>query len=202
MQCAGTNTLFPIPGFEFSAESVAEFVRSFGIWGMAVIVGLMILHSFLPFPAEFVAIAAGICYGPVLGTLLTWSGAMLGAFLSFALARCLGRPFVERMLRKETRLKLDRWVEQDGAGTLLFSRFMPVIAFNLINYAAGLTRVSWWTFAWTTGVGILPLTVLMVVIGDRMIELSWWELGAATVAVLALWLGAHFWRKRFISDER
>ena len=194
--------MFPIPGFEFSADSVAELVRSFGVWGMAAIVGLMVLHSFVPFPAEFVAIAAGICYGPVLGTLLTWSGAMLGAFLSFGLARWLGRPFVERMLRDETLRKLDYWTEKEGAGTLLISRFMPVIAFNLINYAAGLTRVSWATFAWTTGIGILPLTVLMVVIGDRMIELSWWELGAAALAVLALWLGARYWQKHFIANDR
>ena len=193
--------MLPIPGFELSAESVAEYVRAFGIWGMAAIVGLMILHSFVPFPAEFVAIAAGICYGPMLGTLLTWIGAMLGAFFSFALARYLGRPFVERMLNEKTRCKLDHWVEQEGTGTLLISRFMPIIAFNLINYAAGLTRISWWTFAWTTGVGILPLTVLMVVIGDRMITLSWWELGAATVAVLALWLAARYWQKRFSAGE-
>ena len=35
----------------------------------------------------------------------------------------------------------------------LFSRFLPVISFNLINYAAGLTAISWWTFSWATGIG-------------------------------------------------
>ncbi len=29
---------------------------------------------------------------------------------------------------------------------VLMARFIPVIAFNLVNYAAGLTRISWWTF--------------------------------------------------------
>ena len=43
-----------------------------------------------------------------------------------------------------------------------------MISFNLINYAAGLTRISWWTFTWATGLGILPLTTLMVVMGDRL----------------------------------
>ena len=51
---------------------------------------------------------------------------------------------------------------------MLAARFVPVIAFNLINYAAGLTAISWWTFIWTTGLGILPLTVLMVTMGDQM----------------------------------
>jgi uncharacterized membrane protein YdjX (TVP38/TMEM64 family) len=51
---------------------------------------------------------------------------------------------------------------------LFLSRFVPVISFNLINYAAGLTAISWWTFTWATGLGILPLTFLMVLMGDRL----------------------------------
>ena len=54
----------------------------------------MVLHSFVPFPAEVVAMANGMLYGPLWGTLITWVGAMLGAYLAFGLARWLGRPFV------------------------------------------------------------------------------------------------------------
>jgi len=53
---------------------------------------------------------------------------------------------------------------------------VPVIAFNLINHAAGLARVSCWTFTWTTAVGILPLTVLMVLLGERMPAWAWFGL--------------------------
>ena len=63
---------------------------------------------------------------------------------------------------------IDRWALRQGGGALLFSRFVPVISFNLINYAAGLTAISWWTFTWATGLGILPLTFLMVLMGDRL----------------------------------
>ena len=42
----------------------------------------MVLHSFIPFPAEFLAIANGMVFGPVLGTVITWSGAMAGALLA------------------------------------------------------------------------------------------------------------------------
>ncbi len=48
-----------------------------------------------------------------------------------------------------------------------------MIAFNLVNYAAGLTRLTWWQFLWTTGVGILPLTTLMVIMGDNIESLGW-----------------------------
>ncbi len=148
--------------------------------------GLMILHSFVPFPAEFLAIANGMVYGPIWGTVVTWSGAMMGAFLAFGLAKALGRPFVEAMVAKKNWYVLDEWAAARGGRLVLISRFIPVIAFNLINYAAGLTRISWWTFAWATGIGILPLTTLMVVMGDRIETLAWemWLLLGAGALIL------------------
>ena len=86
----------PVPGFELSASAVEELILSWGTWGVAGSIMLMVLHSFVPFPAEMVAIANGMLYGPVWGTVITWTGAMLGAWLAFGLARWLGRPFVRR----------------------------------------------------------------------------------------------------------
>jgi uncharacterized membrane protein YdjX (TVP38/TMEM64 family) len=166
------------------------------MWGHAAIVGLMVVHSFVPFPAEFVAAAAGICYGAVWGTVLTWTGAMIGAALSFGLTRRLGRPFAEAMLSERHRTRLDAWSADQGAATLLASRFIPVIAFNLINYAAGLTPVSWWTFLWTTGLGILPLTFLMVMMGEQMTELSLPVLVGLGLAGCAIMVAAHWWLRQ------
>ena len=171
-----------------SVAEITQFIRSTGAWGIAAAIGLMVLHSFVPFPAEFVAIANGMVYGPVWGTVITWVGAMLGALLAFGLARRFGRPFVHALLRKRDWRALDDWVERHGWGAVLISRFIPVISFNLINYAAGLTRISWWTFTWATGVGILPLTTLMVVLGDRLQTLPWQIWLLVFLVGLALWL--------------
>jgi uncharacterized membrane protein YdjX (TVP38/TMEM64 family) len=79
---------------------------------------------------------------------------------------------------------------------LLVSRFTPVIAFNLINYAAGLTRISWSTFTWTTGLGILPLTVLMVVMGDNFDMLPLWGWLALFAGGLVLWFALRMGLRR------
>ncbi|MEJ2254095.1 MAG: TVP38/TMEM64 family protein [Nitrospirota bacterium] len=154
-------------------EHIQGLIQSAGPWGYAVSVGLMVLHSFVPFPAEFVAMANGMAFGVLMGTALTWSGAMLGAFAAFGLARRLGRPFVRRIFRDRNIGKQERLVADYGARALFLSRFIPVISFNLINYLAGLAGISWWTFAWTTAVGILPITTLMVVLGDSIHDLRW-----------------------------
>ena len=155
---------------------------------MLASIGLMVIHSFVPFPAEIVAFANGMIYGPIWGTVITWSGAMLGALVAFGLARRLGRPFVKRMVARNSWHVVDDWAASEGWQVVLISRFIPVIAFNLINYAAGLTRLTWWQFTWTTGVGILPLTFLMVVMGDNVETLGWESWLVLLVAGVALWL--------------
>jgi hypothetical protein len=47
----------------------------------------MVAHSFVPLPAEIIAIANGMVFGAVVGSIITWTGAMLGAICAFALAR-------------------------------------------------------------------------------------------------------------------
>ncbi len=166
---------------DFSPRSVENWIRSLGMWGLAGVIVLMILHSVVPFPAEFVAIACGMLYGPVVGVAVIWVGAMLGAFLAFGLARWLGRPFVRAVTPERQWRKFDAWAARTGVGWVFFGRFVPVISFNLINYAAGVTRISWWAFALATGIGILPMTVLMVVMGDS--AMGWpWQIWVATIA--------------------
>jgi uncharacterized membrane protein YdjX (TVP38/TMEM64 family) len=178
-------------------KELAVWVRSFGMWAPVLVIALMIIHSFVPFPAELLAICAGAVFGTVLGSALIWSGAMLGAVLSFGLSRALGRDLVRRYLPTRHFATLDKWTDEQGAFTLLISRFIPVIAFNLINYAAGLTRVSFWTFVWTTSLGILPITVLSVYLGAQMRDLSWSLILSISLAGIAvIWLFQRLAKKR------
>ena len=171
-----------------SPKAFRELILSWGMWGVAASILLMVVHSFIPFPAEFVAVANGMCLGLVWGTVITWIGAMLGAMLAFALSRAFGRPWVERMIRRRHWDTLDDWSGRRGGEVVLVCRFIPLIAFNLINYAAGLSRMSYVTFFWATAIGILPMTALMVVLGAKMYDLAWWAWLGIVVAGMALWL--------------
>jgi uncharacterized membrane protein YdjX (TVP38/TMEM64 family) len=109
-----------------SAEAFKDLVVSWGVWGVFASILLMVLHSFVPFPAEFVAIANGMCFGPVLGTAITWVGAMLGAVLAFALSRRFGRPLVERIVSRNSWNRLDDWLARYGGDGAFLCRFIPV----------------------------------------------------------------------------
>ncbi len=174
---------------------IEALLDGMGPWAAAVSIGLLVLHSFVPFPAELVALANGMCFGAVWGTLVTWTGAMLGALFAFFLARRLGRPFVGRILPPRHLERLERATAHVGWRTLLVVRLLPLIAFNLINWGAGLTPVGWLTFAWTTALGILPVTLLMTVMGDQMGHLPWRISLAALALLCALFAASYAWRR-------
>jgi uncharacterized membrane protein YdjX (TVP38/TMEM64 family) len=187
----------------FSLSRIIQFIQSSGFWGVGISIGIMVVHSFVPFPAEFVAIANGVIYGAFWGTVITWIGAMLGAFLAFGLSRKIGRNYVQQKL-KDTHAsrRMEKFTDSHGSKTLLISRFIPVISFNLINYMAGLTRISWWTFTWTTALGILPMTVLMVIMGDRVDMMKWQTWTPLLIAGVVWWLFRYVQKKRDTSTNR
>ena len=147
-----------------------RLIEAWGPFAVLASIGLMVAHSFVPFPAEMLAIVNGMLFGPVWGTVITWMGAMLGAYLAFGLTRALGRRFVKGMVPGRHWKAIESWSERHGGSALFIARLIPVISFNLINYAAGLTTISWWTFTWATGLGILPITLVSVLTGAGIVH--------------------------------
>lgn len=175
-----------LPSLKINKTTIVNLIRSLGAWGAFGSIGLMIVHSFVPFPAEFLTIANGMIFGPLWGVVVTWIGAMLGAFASFGLTKRYGRPFVAKNVNSSQLEKIDLWVQRQGSLSLLLSRFIPLISFNLVNYGAGMTKISWWTFSWTTGIGILPVTIIMVSMGYHFNGLQRWAWLIILIAIIGL----------------
>jgi uncharacterized membrane protein YdjX (TVP38/TMEM64 family) len=172
-------------------DSVRELILGMGPLGPLVAIGLYVLHSFVPFPAQILTFAIGAVYGPLWGTVLVWIGAMAGAYAAFGVARWGGRPLATRFIAGHHIQRFDDWFDRYGVGALLIVRLVPLISFNLINYSAGLTRVSWWTFTWTTGLGILPITILEIIAVDQLRQgnpLGMWLFGGIVLLGAVTWL--------------
>lgn len=143
-----------------------------GPWAPVLALVFTSAVAVLPFPAEVPAALNGVLFGPVRGALLTWGGAMIGACLSYEAARRWGYPCVRRAVPAE---RADRAAElldgRRGATGLLVLRLVPLVAFTLINWGAGLANVRRETFLWTTAVGIVPGVMLFTGGGAAVADL-------------------------------
>ncbi len=61
----------------------------------------------------------------------------------------------------------DRWFLSWGAYAILVTRLVPVVSFDIVSYAAGLTLVGFWRFMLATMVGMAPATFLYAYLGGQ-----------------------------------
>ncbi|MBI4282495.1 MAG: TVP38/TMEM64 family protein [Chloroflexi bacterium] len=170
-------------------EAFRQYLVSFGVWAPIVSALVMVLQSVLfPLPAFIVTITNGLLFGAFWGTILSWSSAMVGAIVCYAIARVLGRPAVERLVSKRALTVADRFFERYGSHSVLIARLVPVVSFDVVSYIAGTTSISLSSFLIATGIGQLPATILYSILGQKLPTLANIGLFAfgAVVALLVL----------------
>lgn len=135
---------------------------------------LMAIAVVSPLPTLPLTLAGGRMFGPIAGnrTLYSVLGASLGALVSFSLARWLGRDFVSRFFKGHI-LSCERCSDRLLTKVVLLGRLVPVVPFDLVSYAAGLTRMSAWKFAVANLVGMLPLTFAYSAAGEVVFGGRW-----------------------------
>ncbi len=183
---------------EFSLHTISQiqqYVHAFGVWGPVMAILLIVLHSVTFIPSEVLTIADMVLFGPVLGALYAWVGAMLGAYLAYYLAKWLGRPIVNRFVNKRALKRADDFVRYRGAWGILVLRLIPLVSFNALNYALGLSGLTFWSFTWTTGIGILPAILVIALLyksttgqHDAMIALAIIGILLLIILMIRLWL--------------
>jgi uncharacterized membrane protein YdjX (TVP38/TMEM64 family)/rhodanese-related sulfurtransferase len=139
----------------FDAGALQAWVEGAGAAGPVLFMGLYAAATVLFLPGAVLTLAGGALFGPLWGTLWNLTGATLGAALAFLIARHLGADWVAR--RAGPRLqRLDEGVASEGWRFVAFVRLVPLFPFNLLNYALGLTRISFITYLLATWVFMLP----------------------------------------------
>lgn len=147
-----------------SPQQVEEAIRSVGPVAPLVFVLVYAVLTVLVFPGSVLTVAAGVAFGTVLGTALSVVGASLGAAGAYQVGRRLGREKVAELAGARFAV-LDDWLERRGFLAVLYARLIPIIPFNVLNYAAGVTRVPFRDYLVATVIGIIPGTFAFAALG-------------------------------------
>ena len=172
-------------------ECAVHWMQQLGAGGIVVSWFGMLVAALSMFPAEAVAMANGKVYGIVWGTLLSWSGAMIGANVAYLIARALGPLAAGRLVSVEQYERFRGWIQARGHLALLTLRLIPLFPYFAVNYGAGLLGMRWWTFNWVSAIGMLPAAFIFTCLGDMAGEIGWTTWLAILVGVIfAFWLTA------------
>ncbi|MEE9274192.1 MAG: TVP38/TMEM64 family protein, partial [bacterium] len=154
----------------FTAENVTRAVRGFGPLAPLIFVLFYALATVLLLPGSVLTIAGGLLFGPLLGMPLNVTGATLGATGAFLVARYGGRDMVERFL--SGRLKaFDAKAAENGFRVIFYLRLIPLVPFNGLNLAGGLSPIRLRDYVLATALGILPGAFAYTYLGDAVGEL-------------------------------
>lgn len=149
-------------------EGLRDYILSFGAWAPGVSALLMVFQALAaPLPAFVLTFANGLAFGAFWGGLLSLSSAAVAAAISFWLARFLGRGPVEALVGRTGLESADRWFERYGAYAILTARLIPILSFDVISFAAGLTRIGFLKFFAATVLGAAPATFVYSYLGGR-----------------------------------
>jgi len=138
-----------------SGSTLAGVVEQSGVAGPIVYVAMYALLTVLLFPGTLITAAGGALFGAALVTPLTVVGATIGATAAFLIGRRLGRDQVEQIAGRRIGAA-DRWLSRRGLLAVLYLRLFPIVPFNALNYAAGVTAVTRRDYVVGTAIGIVP----------------------------------------------
>ncbi len=155
----------------FTHEGIARLVvilrREW--WAPFAFVLAYTLAAALDFSGAILTLLGGAIFGFWWGALFNIIGANLGASAAFWVARTLGREGVTSLFGQRL-AGLDRVSAEQGFGWLLRLRLIPIVPYNLLNFASGLTAMPWRTYVAATAIGVVPATLIYTYFADALLS--------------------------------
>ena len=146
-------------------EQVQEWLKQAGIWAPIIYIALYIVATVLILPSTALNLTGGAIFGLWLGTLWTSIAAIAAAVISFYYSRSFARKTVGNKLARNWR-KMDAEVVRGGIYYIIAIRLLPIIPYGLVNFAAGLTSVSFKDYFLGTILGTIPGILPFVFLGS------------------------------------
>lgn len=174
-----TLLILVITYFAFFRGLTPDILRNYiGGFGYLAPFIYILCFTILPiafFPVPILALAAGLLFGFLPGTIYTLIGAVLNSAIMFLMAKVLAKDAVTNLLQRKLPENWSSFLfnldEKKGFGIIFILRLIPAMPYNLINYGAGLTSIKFSSYMLATILGILPGTLVFLNIGNQALNI-------------------------------
>jgi uncharacterized membrane protein YdjX (TVP38/TMEM64 family) len=170
-------------------ESLVTTARGFEHWSIAplVVLASFVVGGLLVVPVTALIIATGIVFGPLLGGIYAFTGALASAAVTYWIGRSLGRDAVRRLAGSRLN-RITRRFATRGLMAIAVVRLLPIAPFSVVNAVAGASRIRARDFLVGTAIGMAPGIAMTVIFVDR-VTAAITDPGAGTLAMLAAFTG-------------
>ncbi|NOZ80467.1 MAG: TVP38/TMEM64 family protein [DPANN group archaeon] len=161
--------LSPAEGFFTHPARIRAWLLQFGILSPFVYMLLQIIQVIISaIPGQALSIAGGYVFGAWFGTIYNTIGTMVGSLIVFWLTRKYGRSLAESFIKEKEMRHLDRFFRRQGPVPIILVRLIPFFPNDAVSFFLGLTKISYWTYTWTTFLGFLPQFIILNMLGESM----------------------------------
>lgn len=184
----------PLIAFASEPEKFRDWVQDKGIWGPALMVGIVIFQViFALIPGEPFELAAGYAFGGIYGCVLCLIGTTIGGTIVFFLVHKWGTKFLELYFSKEKIESLRFLQDTPRTRSIAFLLMMiPGTPKDLLSYGMGLTRLTVGEWIFISMVARIPSVITSTVCGSaigqqRYVLAAAVFLGTTALGLLGLW---------------
>jgi uncharacterized membrane protein YdjX (TVP38/TMEM64 family) len=151
-----------------------SWIEALGVWGPILLAELYVICTVCFVPGSILTIGAGFAFQSVwVGTVAVSIGSTLGCFCAFLFGNTLLRRWVEKQIAPYAIFtSIDKAITHKGWLVVLLLRLSPLVPFNLLNYALGLTDIGLIPYFLCSWIGMLPATVVYVYIGTTVTDIA------------------------------
>jgi uncharacterized membrane protein YdjX (TVP38/TMEM64 family) len=147
--------------------ALADRLRGAGAKGVLIFIAAYVIAEVALVPGSLLTMAAGFAYGPVRGLFVASPASVLAATVAFLLGRTVLRGWIRKKTSASPALgAIDRAVGKNSFKLILLLRLSPLIPFNVLNYALGLSDARLGRYVVASLIGMLPGTFLYVYLGS------------------------------------
>jgi uncharacterized membrane protein YdjX (TVP38/TMEM64 family) len=170
---------------ELDAQALTRAIDRAGPWAPLAFTALYAMATVAFAPGSLLTLAGGALFGPVAGTFYSLTGATIGATGAFVAARYLAADWVRARIGTRAE-QIVAGVEREDWRFVAFVRLVPLIPFNLLNYALGLTRIRLSRYVIVSYIAMLPATFAYTYLGYAGREAAAGNAGLIKTGLLAL----------------
>lgn len=146
-------------------EKLQSWLKQAGIWAPIIYIVLYTVATILILPSTPLNLSGGAIFGPGWGTLWTSIAAVIAAIVAFSFTRTVGRDIVAKKLAGRWEA-MDAEIRQSGLFYMFAIRLVAIMPYGLVNFAAGLTSVSFKDYVLGTTLGTVPGVLPFVLLGS------------------------------------